>query len=58
MLWPLLVLAVAFQIYYLATMLARARAEIIRREGRAQWVRDRAADRPPGGSAPEGEEGA
>ncbi|MGR9099361.1 MAG: heme ABC transporter permease [Gammaproteobacteria bacterium] len=38
MLWPLLLMAVAFKFYYLIAMLQRARTELLMRERNAQWV--------------------
>ncbi len=39
MLYPLLAMLMAFYLYYLAVMLMRARAEILRREVRTEWVK-------------------
>ena len=38
MLYPLLAMIIAFGCYFAAVMLMRARNEVLRREGRAQWV--------------------
>jgi heme exporter protein C len=40
MLWPLLLMALAFQLYYFTVVLMRARVELLEREKRAQWVRE------------------
>lgn len=40
MLWPLLLMAVAFQLYYFTVVLMNARLELLEREKRAQWVRE------------------
>lgn len=40
MLWPLLLMALAFQLYYFTVVLMRARVELLDREKRAQWVRE------------------
>ncbi len=39
MLWPMLVMAVAFKIYYAIAMLQRARTELVFRERNSQWVK-------------------
>lgn len=39
MLWPLLLMAAAFQFYFLTVVLARARVELVARERRSEWVR-------------------
>lgn len=39
MLWPLLLMAAAFQFYFLTVVLMRARAELVERERRSDWVR-------------------
>ncbi|HEY7741039.1 MAG TPA: heme ABC transporter permease [Steroidobacteraceae bacterium] len=39
MLWPLLVMLLAFTLYYVAVVLVRLRAEILRRERDAAWLR-------------------
>lgn len=39
MLWPMLVMAVAFKIYYVVAMLQRARTELVIRERNSQWVK-------------------
>jgi heme exporter protein C len=40
MLIPLLVMTAAFKLYFLATVLMRARAEVLDREHRSSWVRE------------------
>jgi len=40
MLIPLLLMAVAFQLYYFTVVLMRARAEVLDRERRSAWVRE------------------
>ena len=40
MLWPLLLMAGAFQFYYFTVSLVRARAEVLERERRSEWVRE------------------
>jgi heme exporter protein C len=40
MLWPLLTMLLAFTIYYVAVVLVRLRAEILRRERDATWLRE------------------
>lgn len=40
MLWPLLVMLLAFTVYYVAVVLVRLRAEILRRERDATWLRE------------------
>lgn len=40
MLIPLLVMAVAFQLFYFSVLMSRVRAEILHRERRTQWVRE------------------
>ena len=39
MLWPLLVMAVAFKFYYLIAMLQNVRTELVIREKNSQWVK-------------------
>ena len=39
MLWPLLVMAGAFKVYYVIAMLQRARTELVVRERNSQWVK-------------------
>ncbi len=39
MLWPMLVMAVAFKFYYAIAMLQRARTELVIRERNSQWVK-------------------
>ncbi|WP_460035807.1 heme ABC transporter permease [Methylothermus subterraneus] len=40
MLWPLLLMALAFQLYFFTVLLMRARAELIWRERRSRWVQE------------------
>lgn len=40
MLWPLLLMAGAFQFYYFTVSLIQARAELLERERRSEWVRE------------------
>jgi heme exporter protein C len=40
MLWPLLLLLFAYTLYFVAIMLTRARAEVLRRERSGNWVRE------------------
>ncbi|HHB13513.1 MAG TPA: heme ABC transporter permease [Chromatiales bacterium] len=40
MLWPLLIMAVGFQLYYVATVLMRARVELLERERNSRWVQE------------------
>ncbi len=40
MLIPLLIMAVAFKLFYLLVVLMRARVEVLQRERNAQWVRE------------------
>ncbi|MCW9012144.1 MAG: heme ABC transporter permease [Gammaproteobacteria bacterium] len=40
MLIPLLLMAVAFKLYYAASVLMRARSELLKREQNARWVRE------------------
>ncbi len=40
MLWPLLVMLLGFTLYYVAVVLVRLRAEILRRERDAAWLRE------------------
>jgi heme exporter protein C len=40
MLWPLLLMLVAFFLYFGAVMLIRLRAELLRRERNASWIRE------------------
>jgi len=40
MLWPLLLMFVAFALYFAAVLLIRLRAELLRRERNASWVRE------------------
>ena len=44
MLIPLLVMAVAFKIYYLNTLLMRARCEVLEREKNSDWVQELARE--------------
>jgi heme exporter protein C len=39
MLWPLLVMAVAFMLYAALAVLMRSRCEVLKRESQSQWVR-------------------
>jgi len=48
MLWPLLLMAAAFQFYYFTVSLIRARAELLERERRSEWVRELIAMQPKG----------
>lgn len=43
MLWPLLIMAICFKLYYGAAVLMRARAEIVERERNSRWVLDMVA---------------
>ena len=40
MLWPLLLMFLAFALYFAAVLLIRLRAELLRRERNASWVRE------------------
>jgi heme exporter protein C len=40
MLYPLLIMAVAFQLFYFAVVLVRARTEVLERERRSAWVQE------------------
>ena len=40
MLWPLILMFVAFTLYFVAVMLVRLRAELLRRERSASWIRE------------------
>lgn len=40
MLIPLLIMALAFKLYYLATVLLRARCEVLERERNSRWVKE------------------
>jgi len=40
MLWPLLLMFAAFALYFIAVLLIRLRAELLRRERNASWVRE------------------
>jgi heme exporter protein C len=40
MLIPLLLMAVAFKLFYAMVVLMRARVEVLQRERNAQWVRE------------------
>lgn len=40
MLWPLLLMAAAFQFYFFTVVLVRARLALIERERRSEWVRE------------------
>jgi heme exporter protein C len=48
MLWPLLLMAGAFQFYYFTVSLVRARAEVLERERRSEWVRELLANQSKG----------
>jgi heme exporter protein C len=43
MLWPLLVMIAGFTVYYAAVLCVRVRAEVIRRERNASWLREELA---------------
>ena len=40
MLWPLLLMFVGFALYFVAVLLIRLRAELLRRERNASWIRE------------------
>jgi heme exporter protein C len=40
MLWPLLLMLVGFALYFITVLLIRLRAELLRRERNASWVRE------------------
>ena len=40
MVWPLLLMLVAFGLYFAAVFLIRLRAELLRRERNAAWIRE------------------
>ncbi len=40
MLWPLLLMFLAFALYFIAVLLTRLRAELLRRERNASWIRE------------------
>ncbi len=40
MLWPLLLMLLAFALYFVTVLLIRLRAELLRRERNASWVRE------------------
>jgi heme exporter protein C len=40
MLWPLLLLVLAFSLFFAAILLYRVRAEVLEREGNSRWVED------------------
>jgi heme exporter protein C len=42
MLWPLLVMALAFNVYYVIALFFRARVELLQRERNAQWIKGKA----------------
>lgn len=48
MLWPLLLMAGGFQFYFFTVSLIRARAELLERERRSEWVRELIASQPKG----------
>ena len=47
MAWPLLVMIAAYTFYFLAIMLMRARAEVLRRERGGDWLRQAVAGAEP-----------
>jgi heme exporter protein C len=40
MLWPLLLMLLGFALYFVTVLLIRLRAELLRRERNASWVRE------------------
>jgi heme exporter protein C len=46
MLWPLLTMMAATKCYYVASLFARVRADLIASEGGKAWVRDIALGQP------------
>jgi heme exporter protein C len=40
MLWPLLLMLLGFALYFITVLLIRLRAELLRRERNASWVRE------------------
>src|SRR5574337_393040 len=46
MLWPLLVMALATHLYYFASILGRARTDLLSLEGGKQWVRELVEEQP------------
>jgi len=40
MLWPLLLMFLGFALYFITVLLIRLRAELLRRERNASWVRE------------------
>ena len=40
MLWPLLIMAIAFKFYYGANLLSRARSRLLKQDHRKRWVQD------------------
>jgi heme exporter protein C len=40
MLWPLLIMAIAFKFYYVMLVLLRSRCEVLERERNSKWVRE------------------
>ena len=40
MLWPLLLMFLAFALYFATVLLIRLRAELLRRERNASWIRE------------------
>lgn len=48
MLVPLLIMALAFQLYYFTILLLRARCELLARERRSQWAQAKAREYAPG----------
>ena len=45
MLWPLLVMALAFKLYYITTVMIRARCEVLERERNSAWVKELSIER-------------
>ena len=39
-LWPLLIMLLGFALYFVTVLLIRLRAELLRRERNASWVRE------------------
>ena len=46
MLIPLLIMALAFKVFYGVTLLLRARCELLQRERNSSWVRELAGRQP------------
>jgi heme exporter protein C len=40
MLWPLLVMALAFKVYFILSLFQRVRAELLHRERNSRWVEE------------------